>query len=164
MGEQDELVGVIDTKDAGETELAAEKPLPAQQQKALELLVMGRSVAETAREVGVGRTTMFRWLKSDAHFQAAYNRWQHEVQSSCHSRLLALTDKAVDVIDMSLTTNDARMAMQLLKGMGMIKEKPAGATESMEVLGQQIVDRQRRSNAMKREAAEVAREEAELGF
>jgi len=165
MDKKDQLAEVVDTGDAGEDSMeAAEKPLTTKQQAALELLVAGRSVAETAREVGVGRTTMFRWLKSDAHFQAAYNRWQHEVHSSCCSRLLALTDKAVDVIDMSLTTNDARIAMQLLRGMGMIKEKAAGAVDSMEVLGQQIVDRQRRSNALKREAMEAAREEAELGF
>ena len=165
MDEQDQLAEVVDTGDGAESAVEQwEKPLPEPKQKALELLVAGRSVAETAREVGVGRTTMFRWMRSDPHFQAAYNRWQHEAEASCYSRLLALMDKAVDAIDMSLVTGDAKVAMQLLKGMGMVKERPAGPTNAMEVLKRQIVDRQRRSNAMKREAMKVAGEEAELGF
>jgi AcrR family transcriptional regulator len=163
MGEQDQLAEAANGGDAGE-EASVEMSLSTKQQAALELLVAGRSVAETAREVGVARATMFRWLKSDAHFQAAYNRWQHEVQSSCCSRLMAMMDKAVDVIDMSLMTNNASIAMQLLRGMGMIKERAAGATESMEVLKRQIVERGRRDIALKREAAEVAAEEGELGF
>ena len=97
--------------------------LPPEQQTALELLVGGKAVAETARQVGVSRSTVFRWLKNDPVFRAAYNQWQEEIQSSCQSRLMTMTDKAADALEKSLEGGDGRLALQLLKGMGMIRRE-----------------------------------------
>ena len=58
-------------------------------------------MAETGRLVGMGRTTLFRWLKRDADFRAAFNRW-HAEESNCHSRLMTMTDKAMDAVEKSL--------------------------------------------------------------
>src|ERR1700722_11223236 len=68
--------------------------LGREQQAVLELLLEGKSVAETARLAAIGRTTIYRWMKSDPAFMAAYNRWHDEMNESCRSRLLMLTDSA----------------------------------------------------------------------
>jgi transposase-like protein len=108
--------------------LAADN-LAAHQQATLELLVTGKSIAETARSAGVSRMTIHRWLKHDPVFRAAYNQWHEQLRESCRSRLQAMTDKAADALEKALEAGDARSALQLLKGMGMIKERPAEPTE-----------------------------------
>ena len=100
---------------AGPVELEAEKAA------ALELLKLGNSMAQTARGAGVSRVTLYRWLKSDPQFGAAYNQWLNELEESGRARLMMLTDKATFAVERALEAGDAKMAMQLLKGMGLIK-------------------------------------------
>src|SRR5579872_2546931 len=99
--------------------------LPVEQRTALELLLLGKSMAETARESGVSRGTVYNWLKNDAGFQAAYNRWHDEMQESCRSRLLMMTDKAAGALEKALEAGNANAALQLLRGMGLIGLKRA---------------------------------------
>jgi len=129
--------------------------LPPEQQTALELLVGGKAVAETARQVGVSRSTVFRWLKNDPVFRAAYNQWQEEIQSSCQSRLMTMTDKAADALEKSLEGGDGRLALQLLKGMGMIKERAVGPTDAEEVRKRNEIEREERRIALKRDEARL---------
>jgi len=110
-----------------------DRELAGAQRATLDLLLLGKSIAETARSAGVSRMTIHRWLKNDPVFRAAYNEWQEQSQESCRSRLQALTDKATDALEKALEAGDARSAVQLLKGMGMIKERKPGATEQEDV-------------------------------
>jgi hypothetical protein len=73
----------------------------------------------TALEWG-SRGTIYHWLKHDAIFRAVFNQWQDEMQQSCRSRLMMMTDKAATALERSLEAGDARSALQLLKGMGLI--------------------------------------------
>jgi AcrR family transcriptional regulator len=149
--------------EADDRELAR---LGADQQTALECLLMGKSIAETARSAGVSRVAIYRWLKRDAAFQAAYNQWHDQLQESCRSRLQALTDKATDALEKALEAGDARTAMQLLKGMGMIKERASGPTDVEEVEHALAVKEKRKGLRMRRESAQVRDEEltADAGF
>jgi transposase-like protein len=104
--------------------------LGAEQQTALESLMSGKSVAETARTVGVTRMTLYRWLKNDPMFRAAYNEWRESLKESCRARLLAMTDKAADVVEKALQSGDAKWAMDLLKGMGLVAVTPAESTDA----------------------------------
>ena len=149
--------------EADDRELAR---LGAEQQVALESLLMGKSIEETARTTGVSRVEIYRWLKQDAAFQAAYNQWHDQLQESCRSRLQALTDKATDALEKALEAGDARTAMQLLKGMGMIKDRPSGPTDVEEVEHSLAVNEKRKGLRMRRESARVRDEEltADAGF
>ncbi len=149
--------------ECGSRELGA---LRADQQVALESLLTGKSIAETARSAGVSRVAIYRWLKQDAAFQAAYNQWHDQLQESCRSRLQALTDKATDALEKALEAGDARTAMQLLKGMGMIKERASGPTDVEEVEHSLAVKEKRKGLRMRRESARVRDEEltADAGF
>jgi predicted transcriptional regulator len=132
--------------------------LPAEQQTALELLVSGKSVAETARLAGVGRATVFRWLKNDPEFGAAYNQWHEQLREGCQSRLMKLTEKATDALEKALEAGDARAALQLLKGMGMIKERKVGPTEPEEAERVLRMEQKKRKKRLNWEEMDVAME------
>jgi transposase len=107
--------------------------LSNEQRTALELLVLGKSVSEAARTSGVSRVTIYSWMKRDATFQACYNGWQDEMRKSCRGRLMKMTDKAASAVQAALDRGNAQVAMQLLKGMGMIGPVRVGATNPEEV-------------------------------
>jgi hypothetical protein len=129
--------GVVGDGDAVET-------LPIAQRTALELLLEGKSVAETARSAGVARATVFRWLKDDPAFKAAYNLWHEEMEESCRSRLLMLTDKAAGALEKALEAGDAKAALQLLKGLGLIKPSGPRITDVEELKARQRIENKRR--------------------
>jgi AcrR family transcriptional regulator len=122
--------------------------LAADQQNAMELLVMGKSIAETARSAGVSRTTIYHWLRNDPVFQAAYNQWHDQLEESCRSRLMTLTDKATDAVEKALESGDARAALQLLKGMGMIRPKAIGPTDAEEAKKRMEIERRKRASRL----------------
>jgi AcrR family transcriptional regulator len=125
--------------------------LAADQQNAMELLVMGKTIAETARSAGVSRTTIYHWLRHDPVFQAAYNQWHDQLEEGCRSRLLTLTDKATDAIEKALENGDARAALQLLKGMGMIRHKIVGPTDAEEIRARDEIRKEKKRIALKRD-------------
>ena len=129
--------------------------LPTGQRSALQLLFSGKSVSETARLVGVSRMTLHRWLKSDPVFQAAYNEWHEQMEESGRSRLLMLTDKATDAVEKALAGGDARTALQLLKGMGLIKAKAVGPTDPEEVERVGELEKKKRELSLTREERNV---------
>ena len=61
--------------------------LQDKQRVAFESLRGGSSFAVAAERAGVGRVTVYRWVKSDANFRAAYNAWRQELAESAGSRL-----------------------------------------------------------------------------
>jgi len=111
---------------------------------ALESLLSGKSISETARISGVTRKTLYNWLRKDARFQAAYNQWHDEMEQSARSHLLMLTDKATDAVAKALEAGDAKTAMQLLKGMGILNPAPPRLTDAEEIRQQMDLDAARR--------------------
>jgi AcrR family transcriptional regulator len=140
--------------------------LAPRQQAAMEMLLTGKSVADSARSAGVSRITLHRWLRKDAAFRAAYNQWRDELQESCRSRLEALTDKAADAIEKALETGDARTALQLLKSLGLIQQRPIGPTDPEEIREYQAIEEKRRGLRVRREKAKLMGEEmtADMGI
>ena len=63
--------------------------LPQEQRLALGLMTIGKPIREAAEMAGVNRGTVYRWIKSDPQFRAAYNAWQLEQRESCRVRLLS---------------------------------------------------------------------------
>jgi hypothetical protein len=124
----------------------ASSRLDLEQQNALESLMGGKSVSETARVVGVSRSTVFRWLKDNLEFQAAYNEWRESLKESCRSRLLAMADKAADTVEKAVEGGDAKSALALLKGIGLVGDVPVRSSDP-EVLRREarIANRKRES-------------------
>jgi len=130
--------------------------LATSQQTALELMVTGKSITQTAREAGVARSTIYEWLRHDPVFQAAYNQWHDQLEESCRSRLMTLTDKATDAIEKALENGDSRAALQLLKGMGLIRPKAVGPTDAEEIRAKAEMAKEKKRIGVKNEKAELA--------
>src|SRR5207244_3791667 len=65
------------------------------QRTAIEKLTSGHTLVDSALAAGVNRTTLYRWLKNDATFLAAYNAWQQDAVATARGRMLGITDVAV---------------------------------------------------------------------
>ena len=122
------------------------------QRTAIERLTSGHTVVSSAVAAGVSRSTLHRWMKEDATFQAAYNAWQRDAVVTARGRILALTDTAVTALGKAMEKGDGRLAMRLLEKMGLTAAPEPGATEAEEV---------KREQAMEGRRVEVERRKAE---
>ena len=110
-------------------EVSGTSELAGAQQTAFGALRAGQSFAQAAEAAGVNRTTIYRWVQGDPRFQAAYNAWKQEMSESANSRLLKLAERAVDVVEKALEKGDARVAVQMLKHMAVMRKPQAGSTD-----------------------------------
>jgi AcrR family transcriptional regulator len=100
-----------------------------EQRRALELMVSGTSIAETARRVGVDRTTIYYWLKKDAAFVAAYNQWKEILTASCQARFFAMAERASATVEAAVES-DPKLAWAVLKELKMMNQPPAVPSQS----------------------------------
>ena len=147
--QQNDAVIKTEAKAVTEAKPATER-LASEQVTALAQLASGKTVGEAAQSSGVSRATVYRWLKCDAVFRTAFNQWQDELTQGCRSRLLTLTDKAASAIEKSLEKGDAKTALQLLKGLGLLTPAQFGPTEVEEVKKTMEIEHKNRQIALVR--------------
>jgi hypothetical protein len=105
------------------------KPLSREQEAALAAIAAGKSAVAAAIDAGVHRGTLYRWLKDDPSFSAAYHTWQSERRESARARLMALTDDAVTVVTKAIDKEDTRTALTILKSLGVLTSITPGSTD-----------------------------------
>ena len=110
--------------------------LSVEQLNAIDILVQGRTDQETAETVGVARETVTRWRNDNPHFAAQLNRQRRLIWSDSHDRLRALANKAVDTLETSLDEGDSRVALEVLKAIGLYGQvqPPSGPEDADLVL------------------------------
>ncbi len=109
--------------------------LSVEQLNAIDILVQGRTDQETAETVGVARETVTRWRNDNPHFTAELNRQRRLIWSDSHDRLRALAGKAVDVLETSLEEGDSRVAVEVLKAVGLYGQvRPPSGPEDAELV------------------------------
>ena len=117
--------------------------LTPEQRTAIEWMTAGETALAAATAAGVNRTTVYRWMKSDPQFQAAYNAWQNDVLATAKARLVAATDVAVTAVVNGMARGDAKTALTLLKQLGLLRPSRPGHTDPDRVAEDQQNDRHR---------------------
>jgi hypothetical protein len=112
--------------------LAAQTPEPTElsrlsehlsppQQAALGALAGGQTLSSAATTAGVSRMTIWRWLKTDPAFAEAYRQWKLELRESSEAGLLRASEKAVAAVAKAAADGDARIALLMLREMGLLR-------------------------------------------
>lgn len=110
--------------------------LSAAQELAVNALVAGATVSGAAQRAGVSRGRVYRWL-NDPHFVAALNRNKLEIRDALQARLVRLAGQACRTLGKALEAGDAKSALALLAGLGLLPgQQPAAA----EIDPEQIID------------------------
>ena len=94
--------------------------LSAKQREAIALLATGRGIAETAQDVGVGRTTLWRWMRKDLNFRAEQNRQRIALKDSLADRLHVIAQEALTTVDHAISQGNVTAALAVLKGCGLL--------------------------------------------
>src|SRR5579864_3822421 len=100
---------------------------------ALQHLMAGTPIHEAARHVGVDRRTLYRWIKAEPKFAATYNAWQRETIDSGQARVLAMGNAALDVLEKSIQSGDAEIALQVARSTGMMDRPAPGLIDPREL-------------------------------
>ena len=136
--------------------------LPARQNAALQEILSGKSVAEAAQLAGVGRSTLYRWMESDAQFRAAYNQWQAQVKFHTRARLAALSESAVAAVQKALEAGDAKLGYTILKSMGFMTEQEPGLSDPSQVARRMELDARRHEVVLRQDQDTVEDQEDSL--
>jgi hypothetical protein len=118
---------------------AMDLSLTPPQRTAIQMLTSGKTAIDSALAAGVSRRTLYRWLKTDVNFQAAYNAWQHDAIATARGKVLALTDAAIDAVRRALVKGDAKTALVILKSTGILDRPEPGSTDPEEVQARQAI-------------------------
>lgn len=84
----------------------------------LESLLTGATVTKAAATVGVDRTTVHRWIRSDPVFLASLNEGKRELWESIGRQMLYVARAAADTVLEAIHDGDARTSLEVLKGIG----------------------------------------------
>ena len=105
--------------------------LTPQQIQAIDLLLLGKTVTETAAALDVARETVSRWKHKDAAFQAAYNVGLLSAWEASHKRLLDARTKAIDKLSTLLDKEeDPQTVLKAAAALVRIDiPKPTGKTD-----------------------------------
>jgi hypothetical protein len=94
--------------------------LTGAQQIALEQLLGGATMTAAANAASVDRSTVWRWQQHDANFIAELNRRRSELRAAHEARLGSLVDRALTAVEKALESGDARIALRVLRGVGLL--------------------------------------------
>jgi transcriptional regulator with XRE-family HTH domain len=91
------------------------RQLSIEQLNAIDNLLQGKSDRAIAEAVGVSRQTVWEWRNKDPLFIAELNRQRVELWSEARERLKALANRALDVVELQLGSDDPKIALAAAK-------------------------------------------------
>ena len=93
--------------------------LTPQQEQTVDLLLSGRSMSEIAGEIGIHRSTIYRWQQLPG-FISAMNLRKPEARDAAEARLLALQAAVIDTVEAAVIEGDTKTACTVLRGLGLL--------------------------------------------
>src|ERR1700722_10537908 len=145
-----------------EVDHAMVKDLKPEQARALALLLAGCSVSDIAREVGVHRMTIHKWMKGHAGFAAAYNQWHGQMRDAAQSRLMMMAEKAADSLEKALEAGDGRLAMRYFEKMGLVTQSKGEATDVESIKKDREIARKKKALKQRKAAGDLLMAEIDL--
>jgi hypothetical protein len=130
-------------------------PVTPQQLTAVDLLVSGKTLTETAAALGVGRPAVSDWVNHHPGFQAALNSRRQELWDGMIDTLRGLLPQALDVLKKELEgETPLPAAIQVLKSCGIYGAvgRPTGPTTPEEAEQAQLSRAVARAHATLTEA------------
>ena len=134
-------------KDHKRSQNVTDNSLNANQIKAIELLVSGKSDRRVAETIEVSRETVTRW-RTNPYFSSELNKQRNALFSTAMRRLWGLTAKAIDNIETLIDDGDRTASLDLLKMIGFrgLKEhvsfNPTRLEENPNILVEDMVRKQ----------------------
>lgn len=114
-------------------------------------LLAGQPVTAAAGAADVARETVHRWLKDDFQFRAAYNAARNELRDAWRVKLDSLAEKAIHAVERAISANDAKAALVVLRGLGLLDGKaPASAEDDPDKLKDAAEERKKEEVRSKR--------------
>ena len=113
--------------------------LSTQQLTALVALFGGSTVTEAAKRARVDRTTVHRWLSTDAPFVATLNQMKQERLDAVRNRMISATENAIQAVMELIEGTDVqpairlRAALAVLGGVGGLEPEKIGPTKPEDV-------------------------------
>lgn len=99
---------------------ATEFQISTQQRRAIEAILVGKSMTEAAKAAGVNRSTLWRWLNRDPEFQAAFNSYRREAYDQLQSQTTGLASLAISAVEAALRGGDEKTGLAVLRGLGFL--------------------------------------------
>jgi hypothetical protein len=116
--------------------------LDPRQLRAVDLVALGTSESQAARELQVDRSTLWRWQQQPA-FQDEIARRRAELWAHSLDRMPSLLDRALDVVADALDDGDRSVAIQLLR----VLRAGDAALQRAHALADSLSSRRRRHRA-----------------
>jgi transposase-like protein len=92
--------------------ITQDEKLTSRQKMLLQIHLEEPDIRKAAKQAGIGRTTLYRWLKQPA-FTNALNRQRHEVYTDAISVIRISATKAIEVLNGLLDSEDEQMRRQV---------------------------------------------------
>ena len=106
--------------------------LTVAQRTVLAELLAGATVTDAAKSARVNRTTVYKWKRKHSTFQSVLNESRAVLKQNLQDRLLQTAAQAVETVEKAIEDGDAKSALAVLKGLGLLSEdaKPAQPKDS----------------------------------
>ena len=118
------------------------------------LHLQGHSDADVAEEIGLQRSTIWRWRTQDARYMVALNVERELFYQDTRERMRALAVQATEVIKNALAGGDVKSAWRVLETLGLDKIPPPEEPPTIDDLLRQQAEK---------EAREEYRETSDVG-
>ena len=122
--------------------------LPPREAAAFETLMRGGSVVLAAARAGVGRTTIYKWLKPGHLFQQCMAQWKEDLVASSRTRFLTMAEGATDNIQDAINHGDVRTSLRVVEKMGILGPPAVGPSNAQLHAEKQRLDNQEQQRSI----------------
>lgn len=114
--------------------------LTAKEQKAVELLAIGKNYNEVAKELKIDRTTLWQW-KQKPTFEAYYNSLIKEVKEHTKEKILSLYDEALKTVESCLKSDNDNVKLKIaFYLLDKVENLEYGLTDAKEIIKKECTE------------------------